>query len=270
MFLQLSKLLSVLICCLLVTTSLQYDFPLLENPTPVGPLGIKLDYNFAIRDSEPDSRRKPGRPWFFSSRLRFNQPVDTIRDAVLWGLLFEAQEELGPALQQYGISPKTVDVMTLMAFDHEIIFASSVKKFSFAYAVGDTPVTGQLQICQADFHEETGYNEQHSNKAQCGEIMAAQLYNKAHPGADITISGARFGTVMVIPGTGGRVDRRAPCSGDRENKPTWGCERYMNDNNLKELNPVFKDRWEAYDLRTLAGGLVTGAGIQNPDQVLLC
>lgn len=211
-------LLSVLITWwLLISTSFQYKVPLVQRPAP-GPLGINLDWNLATLNAPPEDPSRPARSWFLSSRIRFNQPVSSITDGQLWQLVFDAHAEIGAALGQHGIGQRHMKIMTLTAFDHEIIFSSTLKGIAFVYDVGDTPVRDQLLLCQAEFHEETGFDDQHRNEGKCGEIMGAQLYYKAHPGTDISAIGARMATVMPMAGTGGRVDRRAPCAEPRNDR----------------------------------------------------
>lgn len=163
---------------------------------------MTLDFEFAI--SWPDPIPPPGqkqvaRNYVYSSHIVLNNPVSRLTDAQLWQIVQDAYRGMSNDMQQYGLSRNTKSTplaMSILAWDHEIILASSQKgPNSFSYEVLDTPVKEALQRCQAAARDgPTGVDKPHKMQGKCGEEMAAHLYYLFNQGRPLKDRGAVVGT----------------------------------------------------------------------------
>lgn len=208
------------IWCMLSDVLFAYD---ISTPLrPLGPLGVTLDYSLATAwplDQEPSTGRERPRNWMWSSHLTFGQSVDAITDAQLWQIAIDAHGEMRADLAQYGIGKKNMPtVMTVMAYNDEIILASSQKgQVSFSYQYKNTRVLESLQLCQAVWAgaADTHTDQPHRNKGSCGEVMAAQLYYSVTEN-HLSQFNPRVGSVAIdksLP-AGSPPVPLAPCGGD--------------------------------------------------------
>lgn len=188
-----------IILCVFTTVIDSYD--LSQRRQPQGPLGVALDFSFAT--SFPvglDANPQPRRNWMFSSHLTFAQPVNTITDGQLWQIARDAYAEIEPERLQYRISDRgQANAMTVLAFGHELILASSQKgPTSFSYTFQDTRVLETLRICQAAYMitSSTGSNLKHRTDGRCGEVMAAHLYYTLYETPFLPAQHARVATVV--------------------------------------------------------------------------
>jgi len=168
---------------------------------PIGPLQVRLDFDLARYWPEiiPGKGQDPvSRNFVWSSHIVLNGPVSTFTDGQLWRIGLDAWHEVGPDMDQYGIrrGRKTApQAMTILAFDNEIILASSQKgKQSFTYAGPESPVLPALNACQLMSAEKTGDDRTHKNGGSCGEQMAAHIFYRLYPGQDLASRNAVVGT----------------------------------------------------------------------------
>lgn len=157
------------------------------QPAPPGGLQMKIDYSLANAWSPTNGVRNTRPPIMMSSHLTFANGVDhpNVTDNQLWQIARDAYTEMGMVLAQPENNQITntkkymPGVLTILAFDHEIILASSQKgQHSFSYNSGETPVLAALRLCQATFVDSSGSipDNHHRRQGQCGEPMAAHLY----------------------------------------------------------------------------------------------
>ncbi|WAO88892.1 Hypothetical protein NCS54_00625900 [Fusarium falciforme] len=103
---------------------------------PKGDLKVRLDYALATDGgrTKRDKREGPHK-WVFSTYLVFNEPVSSITSGQLRQIASDAIDEMSEDIMQYkpedddrtGRPRRLPGVMTIMAFDNEIILASSQK-----------------------------------------------------------------------------------------------------------------------------------------------
>lgn len=199
---------------------------------PQGQLAVRLDYELATRRSSSKGRApsEKGHSWIWSSHLKFQDSVTSITPGQLKKMAIDAHAEMQADMAQYNVDePADVlpGVMTIMAYDNEIILASSQKGSSvFVDGLKNSPVKYQLQECRAAFSikNPTASNEakEHKNSRKCGELQALHHYfsldehaledadntNARDPHIRITSVFARHGeTANIIPacGTGDEV-----------------------------------------------------------------
>lgn len=180
-------------------------YKLTEKLQPQGPLGVTLDYSLALAwpTAAPGTASNIRRTWMFSTHLSFREPVSTITDAQLWQIARDAAREMETDMGQYeiGFNPRNrPTAMTVLAFDHELILASSLKGDSFTYEFGESPVLEALQRCQAAWRDDEPARDDrpHRTHGRCGEIMAAHLYYMSHGKTSrLSERNARVGTVLA-------------------------------------------------------------------------
>ncbi|RAH52913.1 hypothetical protein BO85DRAFT_382852, partial [Aspergillus piperis CBS 112811] len=168
-------------------------------------LGIKLDLNFARTWPNVDPKDSTG---------LVNDETNGIEDEQLWQIALTGYNEMQANQEAYGIPKRQRSkAMTVLAFDHEIILASSQKGESFSYYYTDTPVAKALERCQVTWRRDFGKESIHKNEGKCGEEMAAHLYYLVHPGKSLSSQKPRVATIV-----GGK--RTDPCT---DNKGVSGC-----------------------------------------------
>ncbi|KAF7714835.1 Uncharacterized protein PECH_000036 [Penicillium ucsense] len=222
---------------------------------PQGPLGITLDT--ATRDNWPrvEAGALPTRRMlFWSSWLGFNKTVDGLSDAQLWQIVHDAHAEMRTDAAQYKVPVRNIPTaMVVLAVGNELVFASSAKNAnSFAYKYEETKVKNTLDLCQIAFFEQSGKTLEHKNGANCGEVLAAQLYYTIHPGEALSGKGARIAAVLW------KKAENRPVQTD----PFWGCNKFVEVEGLRPLN--INDTAEAYDFETM------GLGKPKINQMQLC
>ncbi len=183
-----------------------------------GPLGVTLDYSLAR--SWPQEIPGPGqnpvpRNFVWTSHIVLNGPVSKLTDGQLWRIALGAWNEMHPDMAQYGITRSknlTPLAMSILAFDNEIILASSQKgKQSFSYAGPETPVSRALNACQLLSAEKTSVSRPHKNQGKCGEEMAAHIFYLLYPGQDLASRNAVVGTWVADDHTSTLPVRTDPC-----------------------------------------------------------
>ena len=158
---------------------------------PQGDLEVRLDYALA----KPGARLEGSHRWVYSSYLTFNEDVSSITDGQLKKIAMDAFQEMEAEVKQYKPDPPAENgklailpgVMTIMAFDKEIILASSQKgRSGFIDHYSDSPVKEALDLCRTLWRETiapaNGANAEldHKNQRKCGEISAFHQYYQIH------------------------------------------------------------------------------------------
>lgn len=179
-----------------------------DNPQrrdALGPLGVTLDFDFAINyplPIPPRGQKQVPRNFVYSSHIVLNNPVSRLTDGQLWQIAKDAHNEVFDDMRQYDLQRNTKNTplaMSILAWDNEIILASSQKgQNSFSYGVANTPVWQALERCQIVSQREgpNGINRPHKNDGKCGEEMASHLYYLFNQGRPLGERGAVVGTVL--------------------------------------------------------------------------
>lgn len=212
--------LSLLLLGLLIGENEAYN--LAKQLKPQGPLGVTLDYSLALAwpTAVPGKASNVKRTWMFSAHLSFREPVSAITDGQLWQIAADATKEMEKDMGQYEIGMtgrNRPSAMTVLAFGHEIILASSIKGAPFTYNFGNTPVLESLQACATVWKDlkpdVEDKNNRHRNRGGCGEVMTAHLYYSSTEGKPLKEWNARVGTVLAddVREVGGEVTPTAPC-----------------------------------------------------------
>ncbi|KAK3896774.1 hypothetical protein C8A05DRAFT_20327 [Staphylotrichum tortipilum] len=266
-------------CLFILALSVWADF---DYRTPrhdgQGPLGVTLDYSLARSWPKeiPGKGQDPvARNFVWTSHIVLNGPVSRFTDGQLWRIALDAWNEIHPDMAQYGI-PRTKNLtplaMSILAFDNEIILASSQKgKQSFSYASPENPVSRALNACQIMSAEKTSVSKRHKNQGKCGEEMAAHIFYRLYPGQDLASRNAVVGTWVADNHLSTVPVRTDPCGiADNVSQDpcplfliaVWGCNLFVETQKLRVLDPNIAD--EPYDFAA-AGGVRTINQIQ-----LLC
>ena len=90
--------------------------------------------------------------------------------------------------------------MSILAWDNEIILASSQKNVScFIYEHTDSPLLESLQLCQEIWREDapSHSDKRHRQSGNCGEVFAAQLYYSSND-TPLDTREARIGTWVNV------------------------------------------------------------------------
>ncbi|EPE34803.1 hypothetical protein GLAREA_10498 [Glarea lozoyensis ATCC 20868] len=133
------------------------DFLIKRDPLSTSKLKVRLDFPMATlpllrENGMPDSAYISAPCYMWSSHITFPNSVGVISDAQLWQIALEAGREMEDEFEQYEMmnrNKKLPGAMTVLAFDREIIVASSQKgRFSFVYDCSDTPVKRDLKRCR--------------------------------------------------------------------------------------------------------------------------
>lgn len=171
---------------------------LTKNLAPKGPLGVRLDFDLA---TELVSRVERSHRWLFSTRIVFNEPVSALSNGQVAQMVKDGFMEMEREIRQYGVEatagPELAvqpTSMTIMAFDHEIIMASTQKgSVSLINEARDSPVKAKLELCQAFWKDNIrgpvrpSKGPDYRNSRRCGEIMAFHLFYLKHgSGRDIS------------------------------------------------------------------------------------
>ncbi|KAM6540406.1 hypothetical protein FALCPG4_002123 [Fusarium falciforme] len=250
---------------------------------PKGKLKVRLDYALATDGGTTKRvRAESAHKWVFSTYLVFNEPVSSITSGQLKQIASDAIDEMNDDVLQYKPlrDPRTQrpmrvpGVMTIMAFDNEIILASSQKgTTAFLSSHPDNPVSKTLDLCQTIWKDqvlaqnpddEGKAAQDHVNERKCGEISTFFQYYQMHdkkiadltPMARVTTvirTTARGNTVrhMSIPGCGTVKNSNPP----RDRDDAWGCNLLVRHADIDAdyfLNDV---QAEPYNLNEIAGGI---------------
>ncbi|KAK2811107.1 hypothetical protein FQN50_002443 [Emmonsiellopsis sp. PD_5] len=256
----------LLVFAIFVTFSYVFAYDIKTKKEPQGPLKVALDRAFALSFGAPEDSNGP-RSWLFTSHLTFKDDVEDIGDGILWGIALNATKEMEEERKQYEIGIRAVpNAMTILAWDKEIILASSMKgRLSFSYQQPTTsPVRQTLELCQMSWVSEykDTKEEGHRTEAKCGEPMAAHLYYSSGPNLRLlNETNARIAT--WVRKAGDRPwERTNPCMEDEASEHRWGCTRFVKEEKLRVVDRGIHE--EDYDLKKLAGGPV------HIDQIQLC
>lgn len=197
---------------------------------PQGPLKVSLDLALArVWPDNTNIKQQVKRNWMWNSHIKFHNPVDDpidgISDGQLWQIARDAWFEMKADFDQYQIGNyrnSLPTAMTVLAYDHEIILASSQKgqlNFLYDYA-NQSPVTRSLQACQIVWREVSHEDKRHKNNGSCGEPMACQVYYTIHE-TPLNQRNARIATVLGrVSGADGNVEHEDPCGSDRVSETT--------------------------------------------------
>ncbi|OJJ98443.1 hypothetical protein ASPACDRAFT_61957 [Aspergillus aculeatus ATCC 16872] len=207
-----------------------------EGPTA---LGVKMDLNFARTwpDLDPKDPTSP-----------VNDETDGIEDGQLWQMALTAYNEMLANQEAYKVPrPQRPTAMTILAFDHEVILASSQKGASFSYHYLDTPVAKALARCQTMWRNSYQTEAIHRRQGQC-----------VHPATPLSSQKARIATIV----SGNQED---PCTDSRG--VTFGCNLFVQEYGFEVLDK--SQAYKTFDLSEIAGGIEERSQIQlcySPDE----
>ncbi|KAF9738841.1 hypothetical protein PMIN06_012520 [Paraphaeosphaeria minitans] len=159
-----------------------------------GRLGVELDYELAKAGAEDMIAGKPASKGKMQSRLIFISHltgVGRVEDDELAQIAMDGYLEMVQNANLYKINKADFpSVMTAFYYGNEIILASSQKGGTAITYTRDNAVSRLVEQCITPATK--------SNEAKCGEMSAAQLWQRLHPGQ--LISTAHIVTVTVISG----------------------------------------------------------------------
>lgn len=162
---------------------------------PVGSkTGVELDYMLAKAGAETLIPGKPESTGKLQNRLIFMAHYDVpgkIEDVQLVKIAMDGYMDMLANAKQYNIHKDDLpSVMTVFHWGKELIIASSQKGGQALTYTRDNAVTQLVDRCIAPAEK--------SNDAKCGEMSAAQLYQRLHP--NVPIASQKITTVTVISG----------------------------------------------------------------------
>ncbi|KAF4434665.1 hypothetical protein FACUT_7724 [Fusarium acutatum] len=248
-----------------------------------GQLKVRLDYGLATQPLRgvPESRRRESQHrYVWSSYLVFNEPVSSITDGQLRMMAQVAHKEMETDMQQYnpsamtpGNKPKYLpSVMTIVAFENEIIFSSSQKGTDgFLNDWPQSPVKLALDRCSAlwrdrvvnDLSSNSDPAEGHTNKAKCGEVNSFHQYYMTHTTPISEVDPKVRVTTVVKTGRGYKI--LAPCGTDengQDEKEFWGCNLLVRDQNVHYIGQ--EEKATGFALHKIAGG------VRRKGQIQMC
>ena len=166
---------------------------LVEYRKPISPkVGVELDYQLAKAGADTMIAGKPVSKGKMQQRLIFMSHYDvpgTIPDVELVKIAMDGYMDMLASAKQYSIHKDDLpSVMTVFHWGKEIIVASSQKGGQAITYTRDNDVSTLVNECIKPADK--------SNDAKCGEMSAAQLFQKLHP--NTPISSAEIVTVTVI------------------------------------------------------------------------
>ncbi|RSL41118.1 hypothetical protein CEP53_012951 [Fusarium sp. AF-6] len=281
--------LGLLLLLIVAFAHLLEGYDLSKRLEPKGKLQVRLDISLAREELKgvkpPEGRLR----WQWSSYLTFWDDVREISDGQLKKMAIDAYMEMEADALQYKLQPeskenkrakRTPGVMTILAWPHGILLASSQKGASGFITdenkdLVDSEVLRILNLCGSIFQENTitpqqpdGISTDHINERKCGEVYAYRLYERIDnnnklkdwdPPARVTSvsrerleDGSWGDGYIIVP----------PCPGtNKHNLATmWGCNLMNKQFGVTYLKNEVEE--EDYDLKELAGGL-TGIGQQQ-------
>jgi hypothetical protein len=154
--------------------------------------GVELDYGLAKAGAEHMIARKPASKGNMQNRLVFMSHFKVpgkLDDIKLVKLVMEGYKDMLDSAKQYNVHKGDLpSVMTGFHYGNEVILASSQKGGTALTYTRDNAVSALVNQCITPAEK--------SNEAKCGEMSAAQLYQRLHPGS--AISSANVITVTVI------------------------------------------------------------------------
>lgn len=162
---------------------------------PTSPrVGVELDYELAKAGAEDMIAGKPVSKGKMQQRLIFMSHYDVpgkIEDVELVKIAMDGYMDMIESAKQYNVHKDDLpSVMTVFHWGKEIIVASSQKGGQAITYTRDNAVSALVDQCISPAVK--------SNDAKCGEMSAAQLFQRLHPGT--SISAAEIVTVTVISG----------------------------------------------------------------------
>lgn len=191
---------------------------------PRGDLKVRLDYALATNGGRTKNVRNDGaHKWVFSSYLVFNEPVSSITSGQLRQIVSDAIDEMAEDIMQYrpredsrtGRPQRLPGVMTIMAFDNEIILASSQKgSAAFLNSHPDSPVSETLDLCQTiwrdkvlaqDPEDEEKAGQDHLNERKCGEVSTFFQYYQIHDKKIADLDPQARATTVIRTGRGHKI-----------------------------------------------------------------
>ncbi|KAF1975582.1 hypothetical protein BU23DRAFT_503543 [Bimuria novae-zelandiae CBS 107.79] len=160
---------------------------------PVGDkVGVELDYALAKAGAENMIAGKPVSKGKMQNRLIFMAHYTVpgrLTDPQLVQIAMDGYMDMLNSASQYDIHKTDLpSVMTVFYYSNEIIISSSQKGGQAITYTRDNAVSALVDQCIAPAVK--------SNDAKCGEMSAAQLFQRLHP--TIPISTANIVTVTVI------------------------------------------------------------------------
>jgi hypothetical protein len=154
--------------------------------------GVELDYGLAKAGAEDMIAGKPASKGNMQNRLVFmshHKLPGKLDDVKLVKLAMEGYMDMLASAKQYNVFRGDLpSVMTVFYYGNEVIMASSQKGGTALTYTRDNAVSALVDQCIAPAEK--------SNDAKCGEMSAAQLYQRLHPGRPI--SAANIVTITVI------------------------------------------------------------------------
>ncbi|RSL78309.1 hypothetical protein CEP51_008324 [Fusarium floridanum] len=281
--------LGLLLLLIVAFAHLLEGYDLTKRLEPKGKLQVRLDISLA-REELKGAKPPEGRlRWQWSSYLTFWDDVRDVSDGQLKKMAIDAYKEMEADALQYKLQPesrenkrakRTPGVMTILAWPHGILLASSQKGASGFITnenknLVNSEVLRVLNLCESIFQESTitpqrpdGIRTDHINQRKCGEVYAYLLYemidkdnklNDWDPPARITsvsreiLEDGTWGDgYIIVP----------PCPGTNKHTlaTNWGCNLVNKLFEVTYLNNEVEE--EDYDLKELAGGLA-GIGQQQ-------
>ncbi|KAM6512103.1 hypothetical protein FALCPG4_017086 [Fusarium falciforme] len=192
--------LALLLLLIVAFAHLLEGYDLSKRLEPKGKLQVRLDISLARQLL----RREGGTPegslrWQWSSYLTFWGDVSDITDGQLKKMAIDAYKEMEADALQYKLIPeskenkrarRTPGVMTILAWPHGILLASSQKGESGFITDANKDLAGSrvldmLNLCGPLFQQRTttpqrpnGISTDHINERKCGEVYAYRLYEK--------------------------------------------------------------------------------------------
>ncbi|KAI8938762.1 hypothetical protein NX059_004628 [Plenodomus lindquistii] len=195
------------------------------------------DLGIEFQDFEMPWKKESYKWFFYSSVVTYSEDVNDLfkTDAQVVGLVQQAVEE-AQRLQIARADETRIVGMSVLLVGKEATFASTLRSYpnqqnkrkrdekapSFVYDIlpTDGPLANELLACQISHKASTNVNTRHAVEANCGEIIAMQLWHLAHPDEEWNKNaGARTAHWSA---TARKVF--APCKGVQGNK--WGCDQW--------------------------------------------
>ncbi|RMJ16025.1 hypothetical protein BHE90_008711 [Fusarium euwallaceae] len=182
-----------------------YALPETE-PQVSGNLQVKVDWPLVANKwpNQSPSVSSLSHHWVTTSHIKSIHT--TLSDGQLLQLAIDAYGEMVDAIKAYGASQDVrPSAMTALAFDDEVILASSQKGYgSYSFDLEHTPVYSVLKLCQLAKVTSETVGKLGGNQAMCGQVTALQLYHRQYPSRkDFKGRNARIVTVSSQESTEG-------------------------------------------------------------------
>lgn len=244
------------------------------EPRVSGNLQVKVDWPLVANKwpNQSPSVSSLSHHWVTTSHIKsIPKPLS---DGQLLQLAMDAYGEMTDAIKAYGASQDArPSAMTALAFDDEVILASSQKGYgSYSYDLEHTPVYSALKLCQLAKVTSQSVGGLGGNQAMCGQVTALQLYHRQYPGRqDFKGRNARIVTVSSQESTEG--DKNGNKIGqvkwvDTCPQPVtqggpmtdWGCDKVLGQQRVRKIpSPETRGRKyvaQPYDIKGAAKGQI--------------